>query len=107
MLTARQIGTGAPRATPHRIAGYLVTLIGMAQPFIASKRPDPSKDPEGRATWYAVHKYLAWVGLLLGLANIRSGLQMWDPKGALSLTYSAGVVASGTMVASWNAAALM
>eukprot|EP00037_Helgoeca_nana_P010709 m.94456 g.94456 ORF g.94456 m.94456 type:complete len:182 (+) comp20371_c0_seq1:42-587(+) len=107
LITARQIGSGAAQASTHRLTGYLVSLIALAQPIIATNRPDPKKDPEGRAAWFALHKYLAWLGLLLGLYNIRTGLQMWDPKESLSLMYSSGIVAAGTVVATWNGAALM
>jgi hypothetical protein len=107
LITARQIGSGATQASTHRLTGYLVSLIALAQPIIATNRPDPKKDPEGRAAWFALHKYLAWLGLLLGLYNIRTGLQMWDPKESLSLMYSSGIVAAGTVVATWNGAALM
>mmetsp|Transcript_23167 Transcript_23167/g.60576 ORF Transcript_23167/g.60576 Transcript_23167/m.60576 type:complete len:180 (-) Transcript_23167:141-680(-) len=107
VLLGRQVGSGAERATNHRRFGYFVVLIALAQPVIAASRPNPKKDPDGRARWYAIHKYLAWLALLLGAANIRSGLRMWDPRSALSLMYSSGVVSAGAVVAAWNAAALM
>jgi hypothetical protein len=55
-------------AVHHR---YLVTLVGLAQPVIAHYRPDPKADPAGRETWFAVHKWLGWLSVLLGLYNVR------------------------------------
>jgi predicted ferric reductase len=61
----------------------------------------------GERARYALHKYLGILSVLLGLYNIRSGLQMWNPDNAISATYSTGLMAIGAMATSWNVAALM
>merc|ERR1740117_2899084 len=104
-IVGNQVGSG--RQKTHQLVGYLVTLIGLLQPVIAYYRPNPKEHPEQRKQWFMLHKYLGWLCLVLGLYNIRLGLQMWDPENALSTAYATGVAAAGSVVVPWNVANLM
>lgn len=81
--------------------------VGLAQPVIAYFRPDPSTDPALRDVWHFVHEKLGYASVAVGLYNVRLGLQMWDPKDALSITYSVGLVAAGAVVVAWQVAGRM
>ena len=113
-LVARAVSSGNERAALHRLIGYATTLLGLAQPIIAYYRPEPKTEEEKalkakgqwkpRSQWFALHKYLGWLCIALGLYNIRQGLGMWDPDSALSSAYAAGLVAIGGGVSAWNIA---
>jgi len=45
---------------------------------------------------YALHKYLGWLCIALGLYNIRLGIKMHDPDRALSTVYSRYVYTQGS-----------
>lgn len=98
----RAIATGGERADSHRLIGYAAALVGFAQPIIAYFRGSMTAEEKRRSGWYALHKYLGWLSLALGLANIRLGLKLWDPEQALSTAYSGGIVATGAITAAWN-----
>eukprot|EP00037_Helgoeca_nana_P004573 m.46651 g.46651 ORF g.46651 m.46651 type:complete len:168 (-) comp15471_c0_seq1:159-662(-) len=107
IVLAKQIGTGVEKARTHRILGYALFCVGLAQPVIAYFRPDPSTDPALRDVWHFVHEKLGYASVAVGLYNVRLGLQMWDPKDALSITYSVGLVAAGAVVVAWQVAGRM
>eukprot|EP00041_Stephanoeca_diplocostata_P005853 m.69642 g.69642 ORF g.69642 m.69642 type:complete len:235 (-) comp16037_c0_seq3:23-727(-) len=100
-LIGRAVSTGTPRASSHRLVGYATMLIGLAQPILAYYRPNTAKEKDSTG-WLLLHRYLGWVSVALGLANIRLGIRMWNPDDAISSTYNAGLVAAGTLALAYN-----
>ena len=68
------------QARRNKLVGLLTALYQAQETFKKT-----GKQLAVREQWFALHKYLAWLGIILGLYNVREGLSFWDPDSALSL----------------------